>query len=392
MSGLTPEQRMLEENAMRFLEREAAPLVAACEKGGEFPWTLLPRLAAFGYIGPMLPVDAGGQGASYTDMTVLMEAAGYHWLGLRALMNVANMIAGLLAAHGDASQKARYLAPLLAGERRVFVAITEPGHGSDASAIETRAIDRGDHFELRGTKQWITNAAGDFGVVLVQVVTESGEACGPAALIVDRSEAQYTVRPLETMILRGTGTSEIVFDGTRVPRERLLGTIGGGLRTLLTTLNEGRLSVSAGAVGAARRALDLSVEYAKTRVQFGRPIGEFQLVQGMLAEMVTLVRASRLLCRDAAAALDAGRSARLECAIAKKFCTESAHRVASLALQVHGGSGYSTDLPLERIFRDTRGGLIPEGTSEIQVLIIGRELLGLSAFGERPGAGRRPQG
>jgi alkylation response protein AidB-like acyl-CoA dehydrogenase len=319
-------------------------------------------------------------------MTILMEAAGYQWLGLRALMNVANMISGLLNAHANAEQKERYLKPLLAGQRRVFVAITEPNHGSDASSIETRAVDRGDHFELRGTKQWITNAEGDFGVVLAQVVSPEGAPKGPAAFIVDRSEAKYTVRPLETMILRGTGTSEIVFDGTKIPRSRLVGEIGGGLKTILTTLNEGRLSVSAGAVGAAQKALDLSIEYAKTRVQFGRPIGEFQLVQGMLTEMVTLVRASRLLCRDAAAALDAGRTARLECAIAKKFCTESAHRVASLALQVHGGSGYSTDLPLERIFRDTRGGLIPEGTSEIQILIIGRELLGLSAFGDRPKA------
>jgi|CXWL01.1.fsa_nt_gi alkylation response protein AidB-like acyl-CoA dehydrogenase len=386
MSQLTDEQQMLKENAERFLEREAVPFIAKAEKGGEFPWQLLPKLAEFGYIGPMLPDEDGGQGASYTDMTILMEAAGYQWLGLRALMNVANMIAGLLNAHANEEQKQRYLKPLLAGQRRVFVAITEPNHGSDASSIETRAIDRGDHFELRGTKQWITNAEGDFGVVLAQVVSPDGAPKGPAAFIVDRSEAQYTVRPLETMILRGTGTSEIIFDGTKVPRSRLVGQIGGGLKTILTTLNEGRLSVSAGAVGAAQKALDLSIEYAKTRVQFGRPIGEFQLVQGMLTEMVTLVRASRLLCRDAAAALDAGRSARLECAIAKKFCTESAHRVASLALQVHGGSGYSTDLPLERIFRDTRGGLIPEGTSEIQILIIGRELLGLSAFGDRPKA------
>jgi alkylation response protein AidB-like acyl-CoA dehydrogenase len=384
MGGLTPEQQMLKENAERFLAREAAPYVAAVEKGGEFPWQLLPKLAEFGYVGPMLPADAGGQGASYTDMTILMEAAGYHWLGLRALMNIANMIAGLLNAHGNAEQKKRYLQPLLQGKRRVFIAITEPNHGSDASSIETRAIDCGDHFELRGTKQWITNAAGDFGVVMAQVVTPDGAPKGPAALIVDRSETEYLVRPLETMILRGTGTSEIVFDGAKVPRANLLGQIGGGLKTVLTTLNEGRLSVSAGAVGAAQKALDLSIDYAKTRVQFGRPIGEFQLVQAMLAEMVTLVRASRLLCRDAAAALDEGRTGRLECAIAKKFCTESAHRVASLALQVHGGSGYSTDLPLERIFRDTRGGLIPEGTSEIQILIIGRELLGLSAFGERP--------
>ena len=384
MDGLTPEQALLKTNAERFLEREVAPRVATCEREGAFPWEILPRLAQFGYIGPMLPVESGGQGASYTDMTVLMEAAGYHWLGLRALMNVANMIAGMLSVHASAQQKEQYLVPLLAGQRRVFVAITEPDHGSDASGIETRAIDRGDHFELHGTKQWITNGEGDFGVVLVKVVSESGQALGPAALIVDRSEAQYSVRPLDTMILRGTGTSEITFDGTRIPRERLVGEVGGGLKAMLTTLNEGRLSVSAGAVGAAQKALDLSIEYAKTRVQFGRPIGEFQLVQGMLAEMVTLVRASRLLCRDAAAALDAGRSARLECAIAKKFCTESAHRVASLALQVHGGSGYSTDLPLERIFRDTRGGLIPEGTSEIQILIIGRELLGLSAFGDRP--------
>lgn len=382
MVTLTEEQRLLKESAQRFLERVVAPRVPESEASGEFAWDLWPEIAQFGFVGTVLPPEHGGQGSSRVDLAILMEAAGYHWLGLRALLNVANMVAGVLAKHGSDEHRERYLRPLLAGQRRVWVAITEPNHGSDVNGIETTARDEGDHFVVNGTKQWITNGAGDFGILLARVVDDKGGDRGLSAFLIDKKEVRYTVKPLETMILRSTGTSELGFVDAQVPKSALIGQVGDGLRTILTTLNEGRVSVAAGAVGAAQRALDLSLEYARSRTQFGRPIGEFQLVQASIAQMATLVAASRLLYLDAAAALDHGEPARLQASIAKKFATESAHQVASLALQVHGGSGYSTDLPLERIFRDTRGGMIPEGTSEIQTLIIGRELLGLSAFGE----------
>jgi acyl-CoA dehydrogenase len=336
----------------------------------DFPWSIWPEVAAFGYIGIRLP--AGGQELGFADLAVLMEAAGNHWLGLRALLNVHNMVAGVLGRHGTAEQKQSHLGRLLRGEKRVWVAITEPNVGSDVKAVQTTARRAGENFVVSGTKQWITNGGGDFGILLARTLSESGEDLGLSTFLVDRAEVAYGVRPLPTMILRSTGTSELTFDDMTLPANRLVGRIGDGLKTILTTLNEGRLSVAAEAVGAAQCAFDLSLKYATSRTQFGKPIGEFQLVQQHLVEQATIVRASRLLVQDAARGLDAGQPARLECSIAKKFATESAFRVADLALQVHGGSGYTTDLPLERIFRDTRGGIIPEGTPEIQTLIIGR--------------------
>lgn len=368
------------DSAHRFLSDVVDPHIAEAERSGNFPWSIWPEVAQFGYIGVRLPAAAGGQEMAFADLAVLMEAAGYHWLGLRALLNVHNMVAGVLSRHGSVEQKRTHLGPLLRGEKRVWVAITEPNVGSNVNAVQTKARREGDDFVVSGTKQWITNGGGDFGILLARTISETGEDLGLSTFLVDRSEVAYGVRPLSTMILRSTGTSELTFGELRLPAHRLVGRIGDGLKTVLTTLNEGRLSVAAGAVGAAQCAFDLALGYATTRTQFGKPIAQYQLVQQHLVEQATLVRASRLLVQDAARMLEEGRPARLECSIAKKFATESAFRVADLAIQVHGGVGYSTDLPLERIFRDTRGGIIPEGTPEVQTLIIGRELTGMSAF------------
>jgi acyl-CoA dehydrogenase len=378
--GFEAEAAILMENAHRFLSDVVDPHIVEAERSGTFPWAIWPEVAAFGYIGIRLPSASGGQELSFSELAVLMEAAGYHWLGFRALLNVHNMVAAVLERHGTAQQKASHLQPLLRGERRVWVGITEPNVGSNVNGIETRARRRDGGFLISGAKQWITNGGGDFGVLLARTYSDTGEDLGLSTFLVDRSEVDYSIRPLETMILRCTGTSELIFDDMFLPEDRLLGACGQGLKTTLTTLNEGRLSVAAGAVGAAQCAFDMSLDYATSRKQFGKLIGQYQLIQQHLVEQATLVRASRQLVREAGRCLDGGGAARLECSIAKKFATESAFRVADLALQVHGGVGYSTDLPLERIFRDTRGGIIPEGTSEIQTLIIGRELTGLSAF------------
>jgi alkylation response protein AidB-like acyl-CoA dehydrogenase len=182
------------------------------------------------------------------------------------------------------------------------------------------------------------------------------------------------------MFIKSTGTSELRFSDAVVPKENLLGAEGEGLKAMLAGLNYGRLNVAMGAVGAAQAALDLSIDYAKNRTQFGRAIGGYQLVQKLIVDMTVRTEAARALGYKAAWALQQGGAARTECSIAKLYATEAAHEVASMALQVHGGLGYSVDYPIERIFRDTRGGMIPEGTSEIQTLIIGREILGLSAF------------
>ncbi|HMM71576.1 MAG TPA: acyl-CoA dehydrogenase family protein [Rhodocyclaceae bacterium] len=378
--GFTPEQDTLRDTVRRFMRERVAPRINECEKRREFAWDLLPQLQQFGYLGGLLPESAGGFGLRYVDWAILMEEAGYTWLSLRVMMNSLNIIASLLHRHGTPAQQERFLVPLLAGQRRHWMAITEPNHGSNVAGIETRAEDRGDHYLVNGEKLWITNGIhGDFGVLVAR--TFSATCDGEISLfLIDRQETQYQARRADVMFIRATGTSQLSFNDAIVPKANLLGKEGEGLKSVLTGLNFGRLNVAMGAVGAARAALDLSIEYAKQRKQFGRVIGSFQLVQKLIVDMMVRCEAARALGYRAAWALDQGGTARTECSIAKLYAAEAAHEVASMALQVHGGSGYSEDLPIERIFRDTRGGMIPEGTTELQTLTIGREVLGISAF------------
>jgi len=383
---LTVDQRTLRDSAAQYLRREVAPTVAAFEAKGEFDWTLPRRLADFGLLGGFLPQDRGGFDLSHLDYALLMEEAGYCWHSLRSTLNTMNMAVLLLDSLGTSEQKQRYLAPLLAGDLRVWIGITEPDHGSNVAGLETRARRQGDHYVINGSKMWITNGAvAELGILMARVVPgAAGEPGGITAFLVDREQTAFTARRLETMILRSTVTSEMSFQDAKVPAGNVLGNVGEGLKAILRGLNFGRLAVAAGAVGAAQAALDLSVEYARTRKQFGLPIGGFQLVQKMVVDMKVKTDAARQLCRRAARALDRGMAARMECSVAKLYAAQAPHEVADLALQVHGGMGYSKEYPIERIFRDTRGAVIPEGTSEIQTLIIGRDLLGISAFGGAP--------
>lgn len=380
---LTPEQQSLRDSVAAFLAREVAPTVGDFEKRGEFDWTLPARLKEFGCLGGFLSEQEGGYGISNMDYAVLMEEAGYCWHSLRATLNTMNMAALLLARLGTPQQKERYLGPLLAGRLRVWVGITEPNHGSNVAGMETRAVRDGDRWRINGSKLWITNGAiAELGILMAKVPPgQPGEPHGITAFLVDSNETSFSKKRVHTMILRATTTSELHFDDALVPAGNVLGEVGQGLKNILVALSFGRLSVAAGAVGAAQAALDLSVDHARTRKQFGAAIGSYQLVQKMIVDMRVRTDAARQLVRRAARALDRGHPARMECSIAKLYSAEAAHEVASLALQVHGGMGYSEDYPVERIFRDTRGAVIPEGTTEIQTLIIGRELLGLSAFG-----------
>ena len=384
---LEPGLRTLRDSVRRFLATEVEPTVAGFERRGEFDWTLPARLREFGMLGGFLPESQGGVDLSHAGFAMLMEEAGHCWGSLRATLNTMNMAALMLARLGTPEQQARWLEPLLAGRLKVWVGITEPDHGSDVAGLRTRATRRGGDWVIDGRKLWITNGAiGDLGILMARAVADDGGPGGITAFLVDPRESRFEARRVATMVLKATVTSELHFDGTVVPGANVLGGVGEGLRNILVTLGFGRLSVAAGAVGAARRAYELAHAYALTRRQFGAPIGGYQLVQQMIVEMHLRLESSRQMLRRAARALDAGRAGRLECSTAKLYCTRAAHEVANLALQVHGGIGYSEDLPIERIFRDTRGAIIPEGTSEIQTLIIGRELLGLSALEPPNGA------
>lgn len=377
---LSPEQQQLRDNLRRFMKAEVVPLIQRHEAARSFPFELMPRLAELGYLGGTLSEAQGGQGIDLPTWALMMEELGYHWLSLRTMVNITNGSINRLAAHGTPEQRARYLAPLLRGELRTCTGLTEPGTGSNIAGIQMRAELQGDEWVLNGRKLWITNGA-HAEVAMIVARTYSPTCDGAlSCFIVDRRETPFDVRRLDTLVLRCTGTAELGFADVRIPRAHLVGAEGKALAGTLQGLDAARLNIAMGAVGAAQAALDLSIDYVKQRQQFGRVIGSFQLVQKHIVDMTVRVEAARALGLRAAHALQAGRDVRQACSIAKLYATESAHEVASMALQVHGGLGYSEDYPIERIFRDTRGGMIPEGTTEIQTLIVGREILGINAI------------
>jgi alkylation response protein AidB-like acyl-CoA dehydrogenase len=377
---LDADQKLLQQNIRRYMQENVSPVILRHEAARTFPFEVLGGLRDFGYIGGMLPEEDGGMGIDYPTWAMMMEEAGYAWMSLRTILNITNGAIKRLASLGTPEQKARFLTPLLNGERKPFMGITEPDTGSNVAGIQTRADLRGDHYVLNGRKLWITNGAfADFGIVVAR--TFSPDCDGKLSLfLVERDIAKYDVRHLDTMVLRCTGTAELGFNDVRIPRENLLGEEGQAFSKVLSGLDPARLNIAMGAVGAAQSALDLAIEYAKTRKQFGRVIGSFQLIQKHIVDMTVRVEAARALGYRAAYALQSGAPARMACSVAKLYATETAHEVASMALQVHGGLGYSSEYPIERIFRDTRGGMIPEGTTEIQTLIVGREILGISAL------------
>jgi alkylation response protein AidB-like acyl-CoA dehydrogenase len=377
-SHLTPEQELLRTNVRRWLNEHVTPLIARHEAERTFPFEILPQLRQFGYLGGRLPESEGGFGLDFSTWGMLFEELGYCWGSLRTMLNITNGTIYRLADQATPEQKAAYLQPVMEGRLKCCTGLSEPNIGSNLGGLETRCEDKGDHWLLNGRKLWITNGAfADFCVVAARTFSPTCDG-GISTFIVDREH--YEVRRLDMMVLRCTGTAELAFNDVKLPKNALVGGEGKAFSKVLAGLDAARVNIAMGAVGAAQSALDLSIEYAKTRRQFGRPIGSFQLVQKHIVDMTMKVEAARALAYNAAHALDEGRNARTECSIAKLFATEAAFEVANLALQVHGGLGYSTEYPIERIFRDTRGGTIPEGTSEVQTLIIGREILGMSAI------------
>jgi alkylation response protein AidB-like acyl-CoA dehydrogenase len=373
---LSAEQRLLRDNARRFLEREVAPRVAVAEAGATFPRDLYPRLAEMGFVGATVAAEHGGHGLDFTSYLVLVEELAYCWGSLRSSVTTHNMVTGIIAEAGTDEQRAAYLPGLTGGELVAFFGLTEPNVGSDASGVELVAEEDGDGFRLRGTKTLITNGTvADVGIVIARL-----RDLGPTGFVVDRRESPVEARAIEKMGNLATPLAELSFDDVLVPKRNLIGERGKGLRLALRGLAQGRCAVSFAAIGLARAALDASVRYAKERHQFGKPIGGFQLVQAMIAEMANLVDASRLMAYRAAAALERGEKAVLESSQAKLFATESGQRVAELAVQVHGGYGYTREFPVERFYRDLRHLTLAEGTSQIQQLVIGRELLGIDAI------------
>lgn len=378
---LTDMQRMIKKNLKEFFAREIEPLVAEYENAGRFVTKeIVKKLVPHGYLGGLLPEEAGGFGLDYTTYFQMIEELSRAWPSLRAAASISNAVLTHIYEYGSPEQRERFLGPLLQADKIGFFALTEPNVGSDAASIETTAVFRGDHWVINGTKTFITNGVdGEVGLVIAQTDKSRGVS-GIASFIVEKDKANYRSSPIHKMGMHSSETAELAFIDCAVPAENLLGEVGDGLQQGLKFLNNARAMLAFVCAGVAQACVELSVKYARERIQFGRPIGGFQLIQAKISDMETITSAMRLLGFQASSLLDKGKPCRKEASMAKLFATENVLRVAEAAVQIHGGYGYSREFPVERYYRDVRHLTMAEGTSEMQRLIIGREMLGISAF------------
>ncbi len=381
---LSPEHELLRSTIRDFLAREVAPVVEDHERRHAFPVEIVRRLGEMGWLGIPIPDDEGGAGLDTLAYAIAVEEIGRVW-GSLGLIVAAHTSLGCGPLHlaGTPDQQQRFLVPMASGKVIGGYGLTEPGAGSDAGGTRTTARHEdgpdGGTWVIDGGKRFITNA-GQAGTYIVTARTGS-KADGSAeitAFIVPADTPGFRVGRIEDKLgLHASATGELFFDGCRVPASNLLGAQGEGFRMFLKVLDGGRISVGALAVGLAQAALDAAIPYAQTREQFGRPIGSFQGVAFMIADMATEIEAARALVWKAAWLKDQGREFGLLAAQAKLFASEVSSRVTNAAIQVHGGYGYVTDYPVERFFRDAKLTEIGEGTSQVQRLVIARRILGL---------------
>jgi alkylation response protein AidB-like acyl-CoA dehydrogenase len=378
---LNEEQKMLKTNVRRFLEKEIQPLVEEYEnKSIPITKEVIKKVLPFGFIGGLLPEEIGGGNLDHITYFLMIEELSRVWPSLRAAVSTSNMVLTHIYESGTEKQKEKFIEPLLKADKVGFFALTEPNVGSDTSSIEMTAILKENRWVLNGTKTFITNGMeADMGILFAQTDKTKGSK-GITAFIVDRTETTYKARPIEKMGMHSCPTAELFFEDSIVPQENILGEVGQGLKLAGKMLNFARALVAFICTGVAQACVDASIKYAKERIQFGRPIGSFQLIQSHIADMLTLTSSMRLLGLQAAYLLDKGLPCQREASMAKLFATEKVLRVAEKAMQIHGGYGYSREFPVERYYRDIRHFTIAEGTNEIQRLIIGRDALGISAF------------
>ncbi len=377
--ALTDQQREIQQLARTFAQTELAPHAAEWDRTSHFERALLPRLAELGFLGMLVPEADDGLGLdSVTYLLVLEEIAACD-ASTAVLLSVHNSLPSqMLLRYGSAAQRERFLRPMARGEFLGAFALSEPDAGSEASALRTQASRDGDSYLLNGTKAWVTNG-GEADVILAMARTDTPEdrrgAMGISAFIITPDLPGFRVGKKEDkMGLRASPTVQLVFDNLRVPADRLLGEAGQGYGYAMQSLEHGRLGIAAQAVGIGRAALGHAVRYAAERRQFGSAISEFEAIQFKLADMAARVTQARATLFAAAAAKDRGESVTQLSSIAKLVASEAAMWVTTQAIQVFGGYGYVTDYPVERLFRDAKVTEIYEGTSEIQRLVIAREL------------------
>jgi len=374
---LTEEQQMVLETVRGFAEKEVKPVASKMDAASEFPQGLVKALGEMGLMGAFIPTEYGGSGMDLLTYILAMEEISKAWASLGVIMTVNNSLAcDPINRFGNRMQKEKYLVPLAQGRLLGCYALTEPGAGSDAGGIATRARRDGDHYILNGTKLFITNGKNADVAVVYAVTDPARRKKGISAFIVEKAFPGFVVGKIEDkMGLRGSDTAELIFQECRVPAENLLGVENEGFKIALATLDGGRIGIAAQALGIAQGCLEESLAYAKERKQFNRPIADFQAIQNMLADMKTEIDAARLLTHRAAWSRHQGRPVTAIAAEAKLYASEMANRVAYRAVQIFGGYGFIKDFPVERFYRDARITTLYEGTSEVQRMVIARHLL-----------------
>lgn len=375
---LTPEQRQIQKVAREFAEGEVTPVAARHDETGEFPRAVIRKLGELGFMGALVSPEYGGAGLDYVSYVLIVEELSRADGSVGITMWAHNSLCtNHINLFGTKAQKEKYLVPLARGEALGAWGLTEPGSGSDAAAMKSTAIRQGRQFVLNGTKAFITNGSEGQIAVVMAVTEPAGGSKGISAFVLERGMPGFSPgQRYRKLGLHASDTSELVFDGVSVPEENLLGELNMGFVNALEVLEGGRIAMAAMAVGLAQGALDASVAYMKQRTAFGKTLAEFNGLQGMVAEMATEVEAARLLTLCAASLKDQGKPARQAASMAKVFASEVGMRAATRAVQLHGGAGYMAEFPVERIFRDVKLCEIGEGTSEIQRMVIARELLG----------------
>ena len=375
---LTQDQKDYQEAIRAFVDKEIIPVARDMEHSGEYPTAIVEHMKEMGLFGMTIPEEFGGLGVDMTTFSIVFEELSRGWMGVAGILGSHSMACFVIAKHGTPEQKAKYLPDLATGARRSGLGLTEPGAGTDLQGISTTATLDGDHYIVRGSKIWITNARhADPLPVLVKTDPKADPRHkGMSVLLIDSGTPGFTIgKDIPKMGYKGPESCEVILDEVRVPVENLLGGIEGrGMQQVLSALETGRLNIAARSVGIAARAYEESVKYAKSRMAFGKSISEFQAIQLKIADMATDLQAARLLTYWAASEADQGKRVDLQTAQAKVFASEVAIQNSLRAMQVHGGYGYSTEYEIERLYRDAPLMSIGEGTNDIMRMVIAKQI------------------
>jgi len=373
---LNDAQRMLRDMVRGFAETEIKPRAAEIDRTDEFPWDLWKRMAELGILGMTLPPEYGGSGMDIVSWAIAQEEMARASVVVADIQPLSTLMQNMLLKNGTDAQKQKYLPALGLGEKICIIAQTEPGAGSDVAGIQTTAKPERNGYVLNGTKRFLTCAMlADLAIVVATVDKSKGHK-GITLFLVEKGTPGFSPGSKEHLMgVKGMGTGEVVLDNCWVPKENLLGGEGEGFKRAMMSLDTGRIGIGCQAVGLAQAAMEEAIRYAKQRTAFGGPIANLQAIQFMLADMSAGIEAARLRLRHAAWLKDQGRSIIREAAEAKLLASDLAVKVTADALQIHGAYGYSTDFPIERMYREAKVYQIWEGTSEIQRVVIARQLL-----------------